>query len=122
MPRKTSKKLGFQFTALPKHITKSEAFLACKPQAKLIWFMLLELYNGENNGDISLSVRQAGCYVGCSANSAGTHINQLIDVGLIERTMKSGFTCGKRLASTYRLTHLPAPGKPACDRWKKFKS
>ena len=121
MPRKPSKKLNFNFTALPCHITKSEAFLACKPQAKVIWFMLLERYNGQNNGQISLSVREAAKYVNCSPNWAGKHIDQLIFVGLIERTMKTGFTNGKRLASTYGLTHLPTAGKPANDLWKKFK-
>lgn len=120
MPRKPSKRLGFSFTALPTHLTKSESFLACKPQAKVIWFMLMERYNGENNGLISLSVREAASYVGCSPNSAGKHINQLLEVGLVERTMKTGFTCGKRLASTYSLTHLPCKGRPASNLWKKF--
>ena len=122
MPRKQTKKLNFNFTALPSHITKSEAFKECNAHAKVIWFKLMELYNGSNNGEISLSVRQAGEYAGCSPNYAGKHINQLIEVGLIDRTMKTGFTSGKRLACTYALTHLPVGNKTATDRWKKFKS
>lgn len=122
MPRKQSNKLNFTFTALPSHITKSEAFKACNAHAKVIWFKIMELYNGSNNGEISLSVRQAGEYAGCSPNYAGKHINQLIEVGLIDRTMKTGFTSGKRLACTYALTHLPIGTKTATDRWKKFKN
>ena len=122
MPRKTSNKIGYSFVALPKHITKSSAFLDCKPVAKVIWFQLMERHNGHNNGEISLSVREAGKYANCSPNSAGKHIEQLIAVGLICRTMKTGFTMGKRLASTYALTHVPIGSKVATNIWRQYKS
>ena len=53
---------------------------------------------------------------------AGKYIDQLIAVGLIRRTMKTGFTMRKRLASTYALTHLPQGNKAATNDWKHFKS
>ena len=122
MPRKKSNKLNFSFVALPRNITASPAFLVSKPAAKVIWFQLMERHNGQNNGEISLSVREAAKYVNCSPNSAGKHIDQLIAVGLIRRTMKTGFTMGKRLASTYALTHLPQGSKVATNDWKHYKS
>ena len=122
MPRKTSNKIGFSFVGLPKHITKSSAFLDCKPTAKVIWLQLMERYNGYNNGEISLSVRDAGKYANYSPNSAGKHIEQLIAVGLICCTMKTGFTMDKRLASTYALTHIPIGGKAATNKWRQYKS
>ena len=116
--RKKGTKLNFAFTAVPKHITRSEAWFSCSPAARLIWIAVLERFNGENNGEISLSVREAGDYAGCTKNTAGRKFNELLDAGLLECTMKTSFTNGKGLASTWALTHLPVGGKVATNLWK----
>ena len=121
MPRKSSNKLDFHFTALPKNVTSSQAFLYSSAKAKVIWLCLMERYNGHNNGEIPVSVRDAGAYAKCEPNTAGKALRELQDVGLIHCTMKTGFTMGKRLASTYALTHLPVGGKVATNDWKRYK-
>ena len=55
--KKRQSKLNFPFTAMPKHITRSDAWFSCRPAARLIWFAVLERFDGANNGAISLSVR-----------------------------------------------------------------
>ena len=120
--RRKGPKLKFAFTAVPKHITRSTAWFACRPAARLIWIAVLERFNGENNGKISFSVREAGAYAGCTPNTAGRMFNELITVGLLECTMETSFTNGKRLASTWALTHLPIGGKFATNQWKNFKT
>ena len=103
-------------------------WLADKPsfpsatEARLIWIVVLERINGENNGKISFSVREAGAYAGCTPNTAGRMFNELITVGLLECTMKTSFTNGKKLASTWALTHLPIGGKLATNQWKSFET
>lgn len=117
--RKKGTKLNFAFTAVPKHITRSKAWFSCSPAARLIWIAVLERYNGENNGEISLSVREAGDYAGCTKNTAGKKFIELLDAGLLECTMKTSFKNGKGLASTWALTHLPIGGKAATNFWKQ---
>ena len=42
----------------------------------MIWFAVLERFDGANNGAISLSVRDAAEYAGCSPNTAGRMLAQ----------------------------------------------
>ena len=118
--KKHAPKLNFAFTAVPKHITRSEAWFACRPAARLIWFAVLERFNGSNNGAISLSVREAALYAGCSPNTAGRMFDELLSVGLLICTQTSSFNSGKRLARLWELTHLPKQGKAATNLWKNF--
>ena len=120
--RKKGTKLNFPFTAVPKHITRSKAWFSCSPAARLIWIAVLERYNGENNGEISLSVREAGSYAGCTKNTAGKKFIELLDAGLLQCTMKTSFNNGKGLASTWALTHLPIGGKAATNLWKRMEN
>ena len=120
--KKRASKLNFAFTAVPKHITRSEAWFACRPAARLIWFAVLERFNGSNNGAISLSVREAALYAGCSPNTAGRMFDELLSVGLLVCTQTSSFNSGKRLARLWELTHLPRDGKVAANHWKNFNS
>ena len=116
--KKRAPKLTFAFTAVPKHITRSDAWFACRPAARLIWIAVLERFNGSNNGSISLSVREAAEYAGCSPNTAGRMFNELIDAGLLICSQTSSFNSGKRLARLWELTHLPKDGKVATNLWK----
>ena len=116
--KKRAPKLTFAFTAVPKHITRSDAWFACRPAARLIWIAVLERFNGSNNGAISLSVREAAKYAGCSPNTAGRMFNELIDAGLLICSQTSSFNSGKRLARLWELTHLPKDGKVATNLWK----
>ena len=120
--KRRAAKLNFAFTAVPKHITRSEAWFACRPAARLIWFAVLERFNGSNNGAISLSVREAALYAGCSPNTAGRMFDELLSVGLLVCTQTSSFNSGKRLARLWELTHLPKAGKAATNHWKYFNS
>ena len=120
--RKRGAKLNFAFTAVPKHITRSKAWFSYSPAARLIWIAVLERYNGENNGEISLSVREAGSYAGCTKNTAGKKFIELLDAGLLQCTMKTSFNNGKGLASTWALTHLPIGGKAATNLWKRMEN
>ena len=113
--KKRAPKLTFAFTAVPKHITRSDAWFACRPAARLIWIAVLERFNGSNNGSISLSVREAAEYAGCSPNTAGRMFNELIDAGLLICSQTSSFKSGKRLARLWELTHLPKEGKVATN-------
>ena len=116
--KKRAPKLTFAFTAVPKHIKRSDAWFACRPAARLIWIAVLERFNGSNNGSISLSVREAAEYAGCSPNTAGRMFNELIDAGLLICSQTSSFNSGKRLARLWELTHLPKEGKVATNLWK----
>ena len=120
--RRKGSKLKFAFTAVTKQIAPSTAWFACRPEARLIWISVLERFNDENNGKISFSVREAGAYAGCTPNTAGRMVNESITVCLLECTMKTSFTNGKKLVSTWALIHLPIGGKFATSQWKNVKT
>ena len=116
--KKRAPKLTFAFTAVPKHITRSEAWFACRPAARLIWIAVLERFDGFNNGARSLSVREAAKYAGCSPNTAGRMFNELIDAGLLICSQTSSFNSGKRLVRLLELTHLPKERRVVTNLWK----
>ena len=96
---------------LPYYILNSESFRAMSPKAVRIYIEILRRYNGQNNGEISLSCREAGKVALCSAETAGKCLKELDTHGFIKPTRTGFFTV--RLATTYRITterwghHLP---------------
>lgn len=74
-------------------------------QAIKVWVHLIYQYNGFNNGEISMSVRQLEAEIGICKNTASKVLIELHRHGLIVTTEKGRFR--GRMASTYRLTHLP---------------
>lgn len=85
------------------------AFRALRGNAVKLMAMLQTRYNGANNGQISMSVREAADQVGCSINHAAALFKELQDAGFIEATVKGAFSWKTRHATTWRLTWLPTP-------------
>ena len=83
------------------------AFLALRGNAVKLMALLHKRYNGANNGDISMSVREAAREVRCSANHAVSLFRELERAGFITPTVKGAFSWKARHATTWRLTWLP---------------
>jgi hypothetical protein len=67
---------------------------------------LARRYNGQNNGQISLSVRQAASEIGCCLNHAADLLHELEEAGFIAATQRGAFSWKKRHATTWRLTWI----------------
>ncbi|MEW9837299.1 hypothetical protein [Mesorhizobium marinum] len=111
---------------------KTDAYrsLNCYARCLLVEFKLK--YNGQNNGAISMSMREAQALLGCSNKPVPLAFAQLVDRGFIKITEKGSFEHTERYggslkASTWTLTEyaIDEPvrvlGVPTKDfmRWRR---
>ncbi|WP_338722385.1 hypothetical protein [Devosia sp. XK-2] len=82
--------------------------------AKVIYVELKRRYNGKNNGEISLSAREAGDAIGASQQTGARALTELSTHGFVEVTEDSSFNRKVHVARRYRLTEVAddRPGLP----------
>lgn len=111
-------KKGEPFVLLPKNLLTSAAWLDLSPGAKCIFIELKRIFNGVNNGEVSLSCRQAETVAKCSKNTASKKFKELESHGFIIANRKGLFTI--RQATTWILTTERYKGNPNTDNWKNW--
>ncbi|PEQ10654.1 hypothetical protein B2G71_20920 [Novosphingobium sp. PC22D] len=93
----------------------SPAYRALSLAARALLVELTMLENGENNGSLYLSIRDAAGRLGMSDLSAiSSAFNELQDLGFIEVTEEASFhvkAADKSRARCWRLTWLAGPGR-----------
>ncbi len=112
---------GTGFVALPRFMLKSPAWLSLSAPARAIYVELECRHYGTNNGDISLSVREAARICRIHRDTAGKGIKELQEKGFIRCRRKGAFHCKVRHASEWELTAQPFDtDKPTMDfmRWQ----
>ena len=83
--------------------------------AKVIYVELKRRYNGKNNGEISLSAREAGDAIGATHHTGARALVELQDHGFIVVTEDSSFNRKIHVARRYRLTEA-ADDRPGVSR------
>ena len=103
-----------RFVRLTYGMMQSQAWRSLDGNARAIYVELAMLYNGNNNGRIGLSVRQAAEAIGASKDTAARAMNRLQDRGFIVAVTKGSFV-GKRHATRWRFTEFKCDvtGQPA---------
>jgi len=91
------------FVMLHWHLLDSQGWHQLSPHARLAYLELARLYNGGNNGRISLSARRLGACMPCDKATASRALRELDDAGFIETMRVGTFTRKDHLASEYRL-------------------
>lgn len=110
------------FVMLEKYMLNSLAYrsLSCNARALYIEFKLR--YNGGNNGELSMSVREACASIGRkSTNTVDPTLKELQEKGFIRPHTLGAFTRKFRHATTWILTEYEFAGKPATKdfmRWR----
>jgi hypothetical protein len=79
--------------------------LTAGPQALLI--LLYSLYNGTNNGQLFLSIREAAKRLHTSPNTVSPWFDVLIERGFIKVSQRGAFSMKVRHATTWTLTEHP---------------
>lgn len=114
----------------PKHIrlyasiTNSEAWKHLSGNSVKVLLALVARDNGERNGNIGFSVREAAEAGNIAINTASRCLQELQDLGFIARTEKGAFSRKISHASLWRYTWQAAPGcRPAAptrdfEKWK----
>lgn len=115
------KKTTGGFIKLDRAVVQGERWQALSANARALLIEIWAWYNGQNNGSIRYSVRQAQTSLRCSSSTAIRTFRELQDAGLIEAAERGGFRykAGARagLATAWRITLLPdAPQKRGKSR------
>ena len=113
------------FFGMRRDIYKSDAFQTLRSPAKVIYWELRQRFRknpntgSSNNGEISLSVREAKKVANAAQNTVQAALQQLQRHGLIRINNKGYFT--NMHATTFILTDEPFDGKPPTNEWRTFK-
>jgi hypothetical protein len=108
--------------AIPRWLWLSPRISAASPNARLLLVELLSMFNGRNNGELFLSVRDATHRIGLADFRATlAAFEELQELKLIEKTFVGFFAvkAGECRASAWRLTWIGEDGRASfSDRWR----
>lgn len=93
-----------QHVRLYHFLLKSEAWISLKPSERALYVAIAMRFNGYNNGEISMSVREAARELHIHRDTATKAFNTLVEKGFIKCTLKGHFDFKIRHASTWTLT------------------
>jgi DNA-binding transcriptional regulator YhcF (GntR family) len=103
--RGRSKKPG-RFVKLDHWMLATDAWADLRPEPRALYVEMASLYNGSNNGQIHMSVREAGRRLKSSKDTAAKALRSLDDHGFIRTVQKGGFSRKVEHATEYRLTEF----------------
>lgn len=108
------------FVMLRHDVTGSPAFLSLSPVAVAVLIQVRRRYNGSNNGEIPLSVREAAGLVNVSPDTAGRAFKELVAKGFLVSTRKSTFA-NKKMSRRWRLTDEATETELPTNEWRTWK-
>jgi len=105
-----------RFIRLDHALLTSEAWFHLTPSAGKLLLAVWTRYDGQNNGHISYSRREARDLLGCGPNQAKRAFDELIEKGFLVCTKDADFAKKTAKARLWRITALPtADGQPTRD-------
>ena len=113
-----------RYVRLEHYMLKSDAWMTMSAPAKALLIQLWVRFNGQNNSEISFSVREADA-IGLSKSVAGRAFDELQERGFLKVGRQSSFTLKSRQARTWTLTTLPVGSTPATKdfmRWGRTRN
>ena len=114
-----------RFLKLDHWILKTEAWRSLPPASRAVYIEIAQRYYGSNNGEISLSVREAARLVHIAKDTASSAFHELEAKGFIRRHVCGSFNWKLKHATTWILTEHPFNDQPATKdftRWTPEKS
>ena len=114
-----------RFLKLEHWIFKTEAWRSLSAQARAVYIEIAQRFNGSNNGEISLSVREAARFVHIAKDTATKVFHELEEKGFIRRNVCGSFNWKLKHATTWILTEHPFNDQPATKdfaRWSPTNS
>lgn len=122
-PYKHHKKGAGRFVQLPEWLQATEAWATMEPGPRALYMELKRRYNGNNNGKITMSYREAALAINKHRNSVGAYFKVLEDRGFIHPTKKHCLgPSGVGQTTHWALDELPTfdgvPARKAFASWK----
>ena len=112
-----------QFIKIRLDIFESNAFRSLSSSDRAAYLEFRRRFNGNNNGEISISVREISERCDISKTTASRSLKKLIEAGLVRVTQDAGFNqkSGRR-ARRWRLTDEGYKGAPPTNEWQEYKN
>lgn len=118
---KTGRNKHDPFVKLSHFVLNSPAYKSMNSLSRSVYTELRKRYNGQNNGEISCSVRELERELHCSKDSAGKALKELVAKGFIKCAQAGSFHYKVRHAATWILTDEELSGMPPTKdfmRWQ----
>lgn len=114
---------GGRFVRLDHYILNSAAWRSLKPVSRAVYLEVAQLYNGANNGSLSMSGRRLAEAMSVSRQTGTRALQELVEKGFLEVVTPSAFNLKKKRATEYRLTAFRCDAKnqlpsKAFMKWK----
>lgn len=119
--RKRYKKRGQStepFVKLTKNYLNHPAWKTLSPEARCLYIEIRSRYNGLNNGEISLSCREAATVAHCGKGTANKKLHELMEHGFIKPNKRGQFTL--RHATTWILTNEAYQYQGPTNEWRQW--
>ena len=108
-----------QFLPIPYTMARSPAFRSLSGTSLKVWIELRTRFNGQNNGMVSLSLREAAALLGMSQSTAQRALNELAEMGFIKRRARGNWY--GRKAAEFILCDCRYQGHPASRNWQSWR-
>lgn len=114
-------KKGERFVKLDHWLLETEAWLSLGAAARALYVELLKRYNGSNNGEISVSVREAARLLHISKDTAGNTFRELEEKGFVKRHICGSFNWKLKRATSWILTAYEMGEQPATKEFARWR-
>jgi len=102
-------------------VLKTPAWKSLTPAEVRVQLLLLERYNGSNNGRIGLSIRDAAKFGKVAQGTAKKALDALVAKGFVKRRYKGSFSQKVSRATEYELTHVRYGDKSPTKEFASWK-
>jgi hypothetical protein len=109
-----------RFLKVEHWIFKTEAWRSLSAQARAVYIEIAQRFNGSNNGEISLSVREAARLVNIAKDTASRAFHELENKGFIRRNTCGSFNWKLKQATTWILTEHSFMDKAATKEFARW--
>ena len=120
-PGKPHKRSSGQYLLLPYAIIKHPSFKALSASSVRVLIEMSLGFNGNNNGQIGFSTRQAAKCLDSGQERAKRAFDQLQEYGFIVCQTQSSFNMKTKKAREWEITFQLMPSGPPYHAWKKLK-
>ena len=122
MPKRRNQKrqTNHRFIMITYPMLESYAYRSLSTHACRLLTEIQYRFNGSNNGDISLSCREAAEALHCGTTTAGKAFEELTKKGFIKCTVDSSFNYKTKRARRFALTFEDLGNSPPTHEWKKI--
>jgi hypothetical protein len=111
---------GERFLKLDHWFLHTAAWRSLSPAPRAVYVELAQRYNGLNNGEISMSVREVAELVHIAKDTATKAFHELEEKGFIRRAVCGSFNWKLRHATTWILTAHPLGETPATKEFARW--